>query len=283
MAFPLAAAITAGAGLLGTGVSAGVSSNLNKRNRKFAREMYTRQREDALSDWHMTNAYNDPSAVMQRLQSAGLNPNLIVSGGEATNMAGIPPQASSHNPKTQAPEFDLGSVAGNAIYGMQAMANIRRTEAETQAINERTNQQQFENAVRDALGVDHYATNEQVLAKTRQAEQSIKELGFSKDLADYNAWAAAGFEGKPTDDPSSPLARAYKAGLDRTMVELDNAKSLGNIRRFEATIKQFESNLAQQGISPNSPWFVKIIGDLFSKFFGFGIGSLTSDIGNSIH
>lgn len=37
-----------------------------------------------LKMWNMQNAYNDPVAQMQRLQNAGLNPNLVYGGGNVT-------------------------------------------------------------------------------------------------------------------------------------------------------------------------------------------------------
>lgn len=60
------------------GVFAGLAG---KRNRKFAREMYWREREDSLADWNMINAYNSPKAQMARLKEAGLNPNLVYGDG----------------------------------------------------------------------------------------------------------------------------------------------------------------------------------------------------------
>lgn len=62
----------------------------NRKARKFAREMYGRQRQDALDDWERTNAYNSPREQMQRLQEAGLNPHLVYGGsGNAGEAGGI--------------------------------------------------------------------------------------------------------------------------------------------------------------------------------------------------
>lgn len=73
--------------------------------------LYNRQRADNRQDaatayqrsidmWNMNNAYNDPSAQMERLKQAGLNPNLVYGGG-ATTTASAPsaPQASSATPQ----------------------------------------------------------------------------------------------------------------------------------------------------------------------------------------
>uniref|UniRef100_A0AAU8B9S6 DNA pilot protein n=1 Tax=Dulem virus 98 TaxID=3145809 RepID=A0AAU8B9S6_9VIRU len=45
-----------------------------------------------LQMWNLQNAYNDPSAQMERLQKAGLNPNLVYGGGNVSgNTAGSAP------------------------------------------------------------------------------------------------------------------------------------------------------------------------------------------------
>lgn len=45
-----------------------------------------------LQMWNLANAYNDPAAQMERLQAAGLNPNLVYGGGNVTgnSSASIP-------------------------------------------------------------------------------------------------------------------------------------------------------------------------------------------------
>lgn len=45
-----------------------------------------------LQMWNLANAYNDPAAQMERLQNAGLNPNLVYGGGNVTgNTSGSTP------------------------------------------------------------------------------------------------------------------------------------------------------------------------------------------------
>lgn len=64
----------------------------NSQNKKLADEAY--QKDVAM--WNMQNEYNSPAAQMQRLQQAGLNPNLVYGGGSVTgNTAGSAP---SYNP-----------------------------------------------------------------------------------------------------------------------------------------------------------------------------------------
>lgn len=78
-----------------------------RKNRKLAREMQQKQfdwqREENerafqrnLQMWNQQNAYNSPAAQMQRLEDAGLNPNLAY-GNLASGQAGSPPQLEAAN------------------------------------------------------------------------------------------------------------------------------------------------------------------------------------------
>ena len=97
MADPLlGGAIISGVGsLLGQGASAFASRRANHRMVEF---------------WKMQNEYNSPKAQMQRLQEAGLNPNLIygdsVSGatGQAGNI-GRPEVPQFENPLSNITAF----------------------------------------------------------------------------------------------------------------------------------------------------------------------------------
>lgn len=145
MAIPLAPAITAGASLLGQGIGAYSAGRMNKRAERFARSMYDKQRQHAVDDWHMMNAYNDPSAQMQRLRDAGLNPNLVYGSGADATTSSAPRSSQSHQPKYETPKLDLGSVAMQAMQMKQLQANISRTEAETNRIDADTQAMLYQN------------------------------------------------------------------------------------------------------------------------------------------
>ena len=119
MPFPVAAAIAGGASIIGAGMNAASTGNMNKKNRKFAREQYATQRRDSLADWHMQNAYNSPEQQMARYKAAGLNPNLIYGHGTDAN-AVMPRQSEMPTPRTEAPQWGdalsegaMGFLAGS--------------------------------------------------------------------------------------------------------------------------------------------------------------------------
>ena len=71
------AAITAGISALGGMGSAGISSARNMRIARYSADFERQMIQEQ-------NAYNAPSAQMQRYQDAGLNPNLIYGQGSAS-------------------------------------------------------------------------------------------------------------------------------------------------------------------------------------------------------
>lgn len=84
------------ASLIVGGVQAGSSAATNatnvllyKRQRADNRQDATTAYQRSIDMWNMNNAYNDPSAQMERLKQAGLNPNMVYGGG-ATTTASAP-------------------------------------------------------------------------------------------------------------------------------------------------------------------------------------------------
>lgn len=94
----------------------------NKANRKFALNMYERQKNDALEMWNMQNAYNSPEQQMERFKAAGLNPNLIYGQGNSGNASpvNVPSQARYEGKSPRV--ADAGRGALNALLEYQ---NIR--------------------------------------------------------------------------------------------------------------------------------------------------------------
>ena len=73
----LSGAISGAAGLAGSAINYFAQQEANETNLQIARE----NRDFYYQQWQRENAYNDPSAVMQRLSRAGLNPNLMYGEG----------------------------------------------------------------------------------------------------------------------------------------------------------------------------------------------------------
>lgn len=121
--------------LLGMGMSAiGQGININQQNTAnqqsldFQREMYSRQRKDALTDMAFQNEYNSPAAQMERLKKAGLNPNLVYGNGNAVQ-TGAPVRASSpgsYAPK--APQVETGGIINSMMSFYDASMKTAQTD-----------------------------------------------------------------------------------------------------------------------------------------------------------
>lgn len=72
------------------------------KDKRDQKEMMQYQNEINLRNWSLQNQYNTPSAQMQRLKDAGLNPNLIYQSGGAVSQAGeiAAPSSSSFSQPT---------------------------------------------------------------------------------------------------------------------------------------------------------------------------------------
>lgn len=257
----LAAGIAAGAGLLGQGIGAYSAGRMNKRAERFARESYNTQRKDALSDWAMQNAYNDPSAQMARLKAAGLNPNLVYGTGAQAQATSAPRGSNRPQPNYKVPTMDLGSVALQGMQLKQMQANIARTEAETQAIQSRTTGTDFQNQLNQKIGLDNM--NAKFNAEYNKLSADAKQK--TRDLEIYLEATTPTAEGKP----NLKAVDAIKARFDQARSEANNAKVRGDIYAAERAIKNFEVGLTKMGISPNSPYWLKSVITL-GKSLGLG-------------
>jgi len=130
----IGSAISAGTDLTIAGGNAILQNMTNIKNRQFTREMYNRQRADALSDWNMQNAYNDPSQQMARLKKAGLNPNLVYGNGvQGASGSSAPPRGSSASGgQAQAPQINFSAVGALTSALHNEMAQQQITNLETQ-------------------------------------------------------------------------------------------------------------------------------------------------------
>lgn len=133
----------------------------------------------------------------------------------------------------------------------QKKATTTKTGAETTAT-------EFQNALNEKIGL------QRMWDRYEWASDKL-EIESQRANAEWEAFIAGGFKGKTFDNPESPLAKAITAGFEKAVTDLENAKKEGNILESEKAIKEFEAGLAKQGISPNTPWYVKMVADLLEK------------------
>ena len=124
MPFPVAAAITAGAGLVGTGATAYSQGKLNRKTRQWNEKMHALVRQESLADWAMQNEYNSPKAQMQRYRDAGLNPALIYG---QSNVSDAVHSAPVSNWSPRAPSYE--GIGDAAAWGLQAYYDVQLKEA----------------------------------------------------------------------------------------------------------------------------------------------------------
>lgn len=87
--------------------------------------------EKAMQAWHLQNDYNHPIQQMERLQAAGLNPNLVYgSGSVAGNTTSSPALVGGTTSTPLETGIKLGS---KALSAMQGMATLDQTYATTSA------------------------------------------------------------------------------------------------------------------------------------------------------
>lgn len=104
----------------------------NEANMELAKYQHAKN----LEMWNLTNEYNHPSAQMERLQSAGLNPNLVYGGGATTQ--------ATEAPQFQRPEIhplpqpDVPNLINLALDMKAKEASINLVEEQRRNIIQRT-------------------------------------------------------------------------------------------------------------------------------------------------
>lgn len=108
------------------------NANQARKNRAFQERMYERQVQDNIKFWEMQNAYDLPSAQLQRLKDAGLSPLLAYSSGPMQNVATSAPEA-AHAPSGAQAQANFGTTFGTAMQQAALMnAQLRNLDADTE-------------------------------------------------------------------------------------------------------------------------------------------------------
>lgn len=161
-------------------------------NKEMAKYAYNKD----LDMWNRQNVYNSPMKQMERLEEAGLNPNLVY--GEGTS--GSTGQA-TEMPKYQAPKADYPWQGFNPLQMLGQFQDIKMRSAQADLISKQAEQQDIING---SLAERIKRTIEKIVADiglTQQQEEKVnKEItkynlelgltqqGFSSKYKDWQWW-----------------------------------------------------------------------------------------------
>lgn len=239
-------------GLIGSAVQAvgGLASNIvgglfnanqAKKDRAFQERMYNKQYQDSIDFWNMQNQFNLPSAALQRLKDANLNPLLYYgSAGAAQNVA---------NQQAQLPSAPSGAKASasfsNPFEGFALMSENKEL-LKAQADKERSDsilkqQQALESAAKtigerikaDKEGLEYKYQYDTYYQRMDQLQAEIEER---RSIASLNASLEMTEESKRNEIQSN-IDYIEKQG------QYIDAKIQNENRMTDAQIKEIDQNI----------------------------------------
>lgn len=261
----------------------GATQATNAQAMQFQREMYQRQRADALEFWGMQNAYNSPAEQMKRYQAAGLNPNLIY--GQSNLGGGIQvPDASPVNfrePKAQGSNLRVDPLTMADLRIKNAQATNLETQTEVIRQDARLRAWQAERA-----GFDFEFEKGLVDVSADARRASLRKMNVETDvLLNRDAREAAMNASSIQEAASRMLTMAEQRKgmpLERGRVRADTDRIREQIKLMEqdGTLKKMDITLREKGINPSDPLWARYTGMFLSDIYE---GRVTAgDIGTSI-
>lgn len=225
------------------GIAAQTAGNMaiqaaaNKR--QYKNQMKAMAQQDAYNRelWDRQNAYNSPTAQMERLKEAGLNPYLMYGGGTAS-AGNAGPQQAAEFPSQQATRGEIPDLALRRLQIRQADAQYAATVQNTQLARQRAG-----------------------LVGIQSSIASLKELQEGIRSKNYKALAQAEVDLQKFITLRSGELFANERTKGTLMDQLHEVRStqLSGIK-LDNTFKQNRNDLAKMGIYQHDhPLFRAII------------------------
>lgn len=218
-------ALGTGIGTFNTGVNAITSGIFAGRQYKYNKKLQDDAFNKNVEMWNMQNAYNAPSAQMQRLGDAGLNPNLVYGNGSVQNTsATAPTYQAGEVPKYQQFPADFGKYMLTALQAdnLKSQTGLNRETsalrmAETYQKTLESLGEQLDNA-RKQKDLDLYDTLKQLeIGILKKQEQSFDyEFGLKSAQTATEHAKAENFNASSEN---------FRANTRLTLWEVDNAQT----------------------------------------------------------
>lgn len=231
-------------GLFNSSQEAKVARENTERQIQAQKELAEYSYAKDVEMWNRANEYNAPSAQMQRLSSAGLNPNMVYGSGSVVgNTSTQTPKYQAYNPQYNNKPIQIPDLLG--ILG--AFQDLKIKKAQTDNVSEEVNKRRIENFfLSDLLGIKSQA-------------------GHYQNLMLRNLYGQDSFQPDYTDSAfkKSPYMQKFGTELKKTQASTSNVLQ-------DTILKQLETNLRQKGVSSSDNLLLRMFlqSGLFEKSKG---------------
>lgn len=260
--------------VVGTGVNAFVQSRFNREERIQEQKRYERGRKDSLSDFHLENEYNSPSAQMKRLKDAGLNPNLVYGKG-ATQAAATVNSSSPSSINANPPQFDIGSTMSSYVDTKvkQAQIDNLHSQNETQKQETLLKAAQTLSTIQSTKGTTFDLEQKQSLAATtlEAAKLNVQKLSadIRKTIADTQFTTDSNQRMQELQKPTIAkiASETEKIKADTRLSDQQKKESIARINNMvkDGQLREIEIELRKKGINPSDPAWQRAIQEGIQK------------------
>lgn len=265
----IAAIVGAGASAAGAGVNAYSTQNMNRRSMEFSKQMYDRQFNDNLRLWHQQNAYNSPSAQMERLREAGLNPAMLYGGSGSAGQAGSISSPDVKQPEFRTPEWgNIALGAGSLINQMydldikQAQVDNMRADntvklSQAALLAAQTNRSEFD--------LNFESEMREISAEARRESLRQAQISNQYQLDENERRAAMNAQSIQESAERVLLIRAQRANTEE---DKNRIIALTKDIKESAELKRLDKELKAMDIQPSDPKYIRILGRMLYRSKG---------------
>ena len=222
--------------LLGAATSIGSSIYANAQNRKSQEraDMYNQMQ------WNRQNEYNDPSAQMQRLRKAGLNPNMIYGAS--------PSSAAGNSGSAQAPSKMVSHQMSDPSGSINNFASTQQKEVQT-----------------DNVKAQNTLLLQDAILKDIRIKSDAQEFSKDSDIYKFSVDASRiGTEKLAETVNGIKLDNKLKSGgladkLTTIKLSVEQARETLTGEKLKNKIKTFETELHKLGLTPSDPAWQRIM------------------------
>lgn len=159
------------------------NERMNAANNQLQMDLWHEQQEYDYKKWQENNAYNTPSAQVERLKAAGINPALALSNistGESRSTAGgqNPPSTTAATFENPANEINT-KVQNLALIGKQ-LSDISKQYEETRSLQMQNNWQNVEKSAAVASILKDNKLKDEAVENASLANRLFRDTYFAK-------------------------------------------------------------------------------------------------------